>query len=391
MNNRIKSEFAKLSASESVQEFHSVKYRDNGYVEIRGKKVLNLTSWDFFDLNSNRAVRHALQGEVEESGINSRSSRMSSGTSPAHLLCESRIAKFLSCEKSLLFSSKNQAILSLFSYLLSENDQVLIDEHIQSPVFDACRLSGARPIFFNSANLSTLEKEFSNFKGLGDKYVFVESISPLTGRKIDLATISEIIGRHGGELIVDESYSIGIQGLRGAGGCEESSLVGKVLCLVGALTYGIPGFGGVIAGGRELIDLLANRSRTFSNEVPLPFGVASCIEKAIDFIEFFQTKRDKLANSTILLRQQLSEVGFLDATQSDSPIVSVMVGKSNEAKEMARALFERGFLVDPVITKTSLSQVGFIRAIVNTLHTDEQLKLYSQAVSDIFQRLPQEV
>lgn len=387
MFEEIKKEIDQLAASSKLKEFHTRVSRAPNVIEIRGKQVVDFTSWDFLGLGQNKKVVRALQVEAENFGVSANSSRLNSGTTLAHVNLEKRIASFFGTQSALLFSQKNQAVLSLIHALTNESDIVFYDENMQSPIADACVLSRTTGIPFNSSNLDSFELEIAKHKANRGRFVLIESVSPISGKSNDLIRLSNLCKKNQINLIVDESFALTHSGLRGAGRIEELSLSDSVFLIYSSLSHCLPGVGACLAGNAIVTGLMLQKSRTFSSEISMSSCIVAATEASIDVAELSQTERAALSALIKEFRDGLSQAGFLDAGESISPIVSVMVGNGESALKWSEVLFQKGFLVDPVSVKTLVSDVGFIRVLVNVCHTQEQIKSLLLSITDIANRL----
>ena len=222
MLNKIKLELEQLAAKGLLRQLKPVQSRKDGCVEVRGKQLIDFTNWDYLALNSNRDFLTSLQREIESLGVGACAARTASGTHQRHVACEYRIAQFLNTQSSILFSSKNQAVLSLVTSLVAEGDLVFLDETMHSPVSDAAYLVNAQAIYYHAGSLAQLKSELSKCKPTLRKFIFAESISPVTGIGTDLGYLVELARTFKAQLIVDESYALAALGLRGAGGREPA-------------------------------------------------------------------------------------------------------------------------------------------------------------------------
>ena len=86
---------------------------------------------------------------------------------------------------------------------------------------------------------------------------------------------------------MDDAHAVGVLGKTGAGTPEHFGLHGKIDVLSGTFGKALGGaaVGGYIAGRKEIIELLRQKSRTylFSNSVPPSVVIASI--KALDLLK----------------------------------------------------------------------------------------------------------
>ena len=387
---QLKIEIEQLIASGLHKELHLRGLRKAGLIEIKGKRLVDFTNWDILGINENKKFKRAAQKSIEENGIGTASSRLSSGTTISHTSCETRLAKFFGAQSSLLFSSKNQAVFSLLTALANESDLICFDEQIQSPALDVAYLVNAQSLAFNSANLSALNNELNKFKKVRRKFILLETVSPISGRKINLEELLQIASRHQAFLMLDESFAIASEGLRGAGLLDEKPIGFSEFCLYGSLSNTVPCYGAFVAGSGTITNYIIQRSKTFAHEVPLPPVIAGSIESAIDIIELAQQERSRLAENIKMLRENLSKHGFLDASHADSAVVSIMIGTTKQAIRIANLLISKDFFVDVVSLSTSLTDIGLIRLLVNSSHTAKQLESISLSIAEISSKISED-
>ncbi len=133
---------------------------------------------------------------------------------------------------------------------------------------------------------------------------------------------------------------------------------------------------GVIHGneqaGKEVVDLLRNRSRPylFSNTLAPPIAAASL--KAFDLLSESTALRDRLESNTRFFRQRMSTLGFT-IQPGEHPIVPVMLGDAALASRMADALLNRGIYVIGFSYPVVPQGKARIRVQVSAAHTEEDL------------------
>jgi len=383
----LKIELEGFRVAGKLKTIHVAGTRRAGMIEIRGKSLVDFTNWDALELGHNQKVKRAAQSTIESDGISSASSRLLAGTSTAHLACESHISKFLNTEATLLFSSKNQALLSLITALCGEQDSILVDDLLIGPVLDAAYLVNADAGIFTTDNLSSLEGELRKSGRSRRKLVFVESISSVTGNKTDLDTICEISARNGALVVVDESFALGTSGLRGAGSVEFISPSSTIFAKYGDLSLGLAGFGGFVSGSKLLLSVLVQRSRTLLNETAVPAALAASAEQSILVSETQSAARKRIAILASKLRRGLKSLAPGVPSDEYSPLVCVRIDKISKAVEISEALVQRGFFVDVVPRGTSRDESAVIRFIISISHTEDQIDDLIQAFEESYRRI----
>lgn len=387
MLEELKKELEKLTRAGTVGRLLSPSRIINGaIVETRGKQVVNFSNWDLLGVGENQRVRRAAQSALERAPLSAAASRLSTGTSAEIVAAENRLAGFLGAERALLLPSKNQGIFTLIAALLSDRDAVITDELTQAPVGDAAYLLQADFRTYRSSDPASLLSELERARMRARRLVFVEALSPITGHLADLKFISAQSNRFDAALVIDESFTLGGYGVRGAGGVEASALL-PPFCVLGDLGHSFGLFGGFLAGSQVLISYIEQRSRALGIDTALPPALAAAVEAALDYIELAHLQREELFKRAKLVREQLVAAGILDLATHTSPILSLPFPKASKAAELTAALFNRGFMVEVVTAQVPFSEKSYVRAIITNRHTERQLEGFVNTVIELVPRV----
>jgi glycine C-acetyltransferase len=188
-------------------------------------------------------------------------------------------------------------------------------------------------------------------------------------------------------VMVDDSHATGVIGRTGRGTAEHFGLMGKVDIVSTTFGKALGGAtGGCLAGRREIVELLRQRSRPylFSNSLA-PIVAATTIE-VLDMLERSTDLRDRLERSAARFRAEIAAAGF-DIRPGISPIVPIMLYEEARAGEMARRLLEEGIYVIsfsyPVVPKG----LARIRVQISAAHTDEDVSRAVKAFTKVGREL----
>lgn len=364
-------------------ELVSSTVRDGASIKTRGRQVVNFSSWDYLGAGLTSAVKRAAQSEIEKLGVGVSSSRLASGTRKVHLASETCIARFLGLESALLFSSRNQAVFSLVTALGNERDAFFVDELNQSPVVDAACLIEAQVSTFRLGELDALEKQLSASSTNRRRFIFLETLSPMTGKIAPLREIVALAERFDAQLVIDESFALVGVGVRGGGVSELAALPTASFCTIASLAFGVGCYGAFIAGPSILSEHLLGYSRTFAAEAAFPPLIAGAIEASLNYVELQNVGRESISKLAGELRDALLGQGFDVVSDAKSPVVCIAFDTSRLALEFSDALFHRGILVEPLIAGIPRSEVGIVRSVVTSRHTAEDIKLFIKTAAEI--------
>lgn len=355
-----------------------------GRLQSRGVKLLNFTDWDLLNVHRAPRVRRSMQEVIEQGGIGVGASRTGTGTHALHLACERRLAGFVGCEDAILFSSKNQAVLSLVTLLCGERDLVLADEVIQSPVADAAQLVGSE--FRSFADPAGLQKALEQSGGYARIFVFIETLSPVTGMAAPLETLIPLCARFGAECLIDDSAALGLLGMCGAGSADLLGPLVPVFCRYAELSRVLPGGGAFVAAERVVIEYLLQRSRTFEIEVAMPPLLCAAILAGLDLVELAAGGRKQLGLMSARLAGMLKSAGCAPLNGGSTPVISFQTRTGARAREIKAGLLQRGIAVDCVTGFRPRSDQGIVRMLPGLAHREEDLDLLGEAVGVVARR-----
>ncbi|NNE07543.1 MAG: aminotransferase class I/II-fold pyridoxal phosphate-dependent enzyme, partial [Gemmatimonadetes bacterium] len=209
----------------------------------------------------------------------------------------------------------------------------------------------------------------------------------MDGIMAPLDKIADLADEFDAMIITDECHSSGFLGKTGRGVHEHFGVMDRVDVITTTLGKGLGGAaGGIIAGPREVIEMLRNRGRPylFSNAVP-PSIVCGAL-KVIELLTASTERRDQLEANAKSFRSQMEAVGF-DLVPGETPIVPVMLGDAKLASKMATDLLAEGIYVIgfsfPVVPKGQAR----IRVQLSAAHTEEHIAKAVKAFTVVGRRL----
>ena len=344
--------------------------RDPRHVTYRGREIVSFASWDLLGIHNHPEVRSTLVKCLEQHGISSSSGRYSGGLGGGLAHAEMRIAKFFSAESSLLFSTRNQCVLTAITTLCAEGVVVLGPSLTTLPLADACALVGAE--FGDFDGEEQLKGALQRYALTKRVIVVVEAVNPITGEAAPIERLVPIIEAAGAWLVVDESAALGISGIRGAGTAEKlPSTPALVARIVGFNTLGGSELCALVSGA-ELRELLVSRSRYLRYEMPPSTLNARFVEALLDVVEVSLSLREKLSSRAVKVTKAIKAQGWKVLGGDDSPIVSLWMDSLQDARTVQDALLQRGALLDALPARGIRRNGAVVRALISNLHVESE-------------------
>lgn len=344
------------------------------------EKVL-FCSNNYLNLAGDERVIEAACEAMRRYGLGAGAARLVSGTMRPHVELEQAMARWFGKEAALYLPSGWAANAALLGALPQKGDLVLIDRFDHASIIDAVRSGQAEFRTYRRDRLDRLERYLD--EGFYNRtYIVTESVFSMDGDVADLKALAALKRRYGAILIVDEAHALGCMGDSGAGLCQAQGVMDEVDIIVAPLGKAAGGSGGVVAGPQAVIDYLVNTARPFIYTTAPSPAIAAGAVKAIEIIQTEPQRRLRLCSAAETLRRRFIEMG-LDIGNSTTHIIPVLLGESDKAVAVSKALYEAGFYVAAIRPPTVPVNTARLRISVQTGHTDEQLEGLCKALASL--------
>jgi len=357
------------------RRLRAIDGEQGSWVNLEGKRVLNLCSNDYLGIASHLKLKEAATLASYKYGCGSGASRLVCGNMTLHETLERRIASFKKTEAALVYTSGYAANIGIISSVVRKGDFVFSDELNHASIIDGCRLSRAEIKVFPHNDIAALEEKLSSILDThpeGQCLIVVDGVFSMDGDLAPLQELVDLAERCNALLMVDEAHATGALGPGGRGAVAHFGLEGRVPIMMGTLGKALGSFGGFVAGSQELIEYLVNTSRSFIFTTALPPPVIASALAALDILEERPSLVVKLHDNARYLRKGLRDLGYHIIT-SQTQILPVIIGESDLACEISRLLLKEGILATAIRPPTVPEGTSRIRLTVTAAHTIEDL------------------
>ncbi len=335
--------------------------------------TLNFCANNYLGLSNHPELVAEAKAALDRWGFGLSSVRFICGTQEIHTRLEAELADFLGTEAAILYASCFDANGGLFETLLGPEDAVISDELNHASIIDGIRLCKAKRHVYRNNDMSDLERALEEASGARRIMIATDGVFSMDGTIARLDEICALADRYGALVMFDDCHGVGFLGEGGRGTHEYRGVLERVDIITGTLGKALGGAtGGYTAAGKEIVELLRQRSRPylFSNAVA-PNVVAASIA-AIRLVRTDDSLRRKLFENTARFRNGMTSAGF-DIVEGEHPIVPVMIGDAKQASDMADRLLDRGIYVIgfsyPVVPKGTAR----IRVQLSAAHSPEDV------------------
>ena len=343
-------------------------------VEGRERPVLNFCANNYLGLSGHPELLAAAKRSLDEWGYGLSSVRFICGTQALHLELERRVAAFLGLEDAILFAACFDANGGVFEPLLGADDAILTDKLNHASIIDGVRLCKAKRFVYEHMDMADLEAKLQEAKDARFRLIVTDGVFSMDGDVAPLAPICDLADRHRALVLVDDSHATGFMGRSGRGTPEHCGVQGRVDLVTTTFGKALGGAsGGCIAGSRETIGLLRQRSRPYLFSNTLPPVVAGATLRALELLSQTTELRDRLEASTRGFRERMTAAGF-EIRPGVHPIVPILFSRFTPedaplAQRFARALLDEGIYVKGFFFPVVPRGQSRIRVQISAAHT----------------------
>ena len=317
--------------------------------------------------------------------ISSSSSRLLPGHHAEHLEAEKVFANFVGAESALLFNSGYDANHALLTTLPTRHDLILYDERSHASIYDGVHASLAKSQRFTHNAADDLEQLFHRVEQRiqpAQIFVVLESVYSMDGDVAKLKEIVEVAHPFEAIIIVDEAHTTGVLGKRGEGLVKDTITRNDNIITVHTCGKALGAAGAFVCGGKTVTEYLVNKARGFiyTTALPpiIPLQIINSVKRlgseGAGLVNALREKSDFVRSG---LQKRLTKWCVPGGL---TPIISIIIGKDDDALHAAQALTERGFDVPAVRPPTVPEGSARLRLNVSLRHSKSDLQNVVDAI-----------
>ncbi len=380
--NRIRTEIEEIRSSGLYKNERVISSPQGAEIIVNGKKVLNFCANNYLGLSSHPKTIAAAHRYIDSHGYGMSSVRFICGTQDIHKELETKLAKFLGTEDTILYVAAFDANGGVFEPLFNEQDAIISDALNHASIIDGVRLCKAQRYRYEHNNMEDLEAKLKETAALRSRIVVTDGVFSMDGTIAQLDKICDLADRYDAIVMVDESHASGFMGKTGRGTHEHRGVMGRIDIITGTLGKALGGAsGGFTSGRKEIIDILRQRSRPYLFSNTLAPSITGASIAVLDILSESTELRDKLEKNTKYFRSKMTEAGF-DIRTGEHPIVPIMLYDSVLAAKFADGLLAEGIYVIgffyPVVPKGQARIRVQISAAHEQQHLDSAIGAFSK-------------
>ncbi|HYG06215.1 MAG TPA: 8-amino-7-oxononanoate synthase [Stenotrophomonas sp.] len=389
LHERIQSLRKLRTAQGRIRVRRNVSRRDGVRLEVDGRWLTGFCSNDYLGLSQQFEVVAAMQDAAAREGAGAGASHLICGHHALHEALEREVAEWLGYPRALLFGSGFLANLAVQQALLSEEDDLCVQDRLNhASLLDASRLAGCRLRRYPHLDAEGAMRQFKSAQE-GAAMLVTDGVFSMDGDIAPLRSLSLVARMQEAVMYVDDAHGVGVVGPHGRGCVADAGLgVAEVPLQLVTLGKALGGHGALVVGDDSLIQHLAETARPYIYTTALPPAQAAAALAAVKLARRDDWRREKLTGLISQFRDGARRHG-LSLMASDTPIQPLVCGDESTVMAMSASLENAGFLVSAIRPPTVPEGKARLRVTLSALHTPQQVLELVEAAArarDIVQR-----
>jgi len=392
MNSKLLDDFTKdvletAKRNNTYRTLRTMETPESSHVKIcvadahASSEQLLLASNSYLDLANIPELKQAMAQAVLDWGTGSGGARLTTGNKTPHDELENELAKFKGEEAAITFNTGYMANVGTISALCGKSDIIFSDALNHASIIDGIRLSRATCVVYKHNDMTDLERAIQENATNQKMLIVTDAVFSMDGDLANLPELLRIAHTYNCLLMIDEAHATGVIGRTGRGlaehyGCEHADVT------VGTLSKAIACEGGFVAGKKQLIEFLKNKSRSFIFTTAMSPAMAAGALRNLRFLESHPERVQQLQENVKSFCEVLQREG-LNVPQSPSAIIPVIIGDEAAALNASAKLLERGYVIPAIRYPTVAKGQARLRASLMATHTHEELERAAKAIAQV--------
>ena len=392
MNSKLLDDFTKdvletAKLNNTYRTLRTMETPESSHVKIHvadahaSSEQILLASNSYLDLANIPELKQAMAQAVLDWGTGSGGARLTTGNKTPHDELEYELAKFKGEEAAITFNTGYMANVGTISALCGKSDIIFSDALNHASIIDGIRLSRATCVVYKHNDMIDLERAIQENATNQKMLIVTDAVFSMDGDLANLPELLRIAHTYNCLLMIDEAHATGVIGQTGRGlaehyGCEHADVT------VGTLSKAIACEGGFVAGKKQLIEFLKNKSRSFIFTTAMSPAMAAGALRNLQFLESHPERVQQLQENVKFFCEALQREG-LNVPQSPSAIIPVIIGDEAAALNASAKLLERGYVIPAIRYPTVAKGQARLRASLMATHTHEELERAAKAIAQV--------
>lgn len=328
--------------------FHALETKQDVEVIMEGKRRIMLGSNNYLGLTTEPSIIEAGIKALEKYGTGCSGSRFLNGTLSMHLELERELADFVHKDEAITFSTGFQSNLGIISAIVGRGDYVVCDRENHASIYDGCKLSYGTMVRYKHNDMEDLEKTLKKIPETAGILIVTDGVFSMGGDIANLPEICRLAEKYGARVMVDDAHGLGVIGEGGRGTASHFGLEDKVDIIMGTFSKSLASLGGYMAASRSVCNYVRHNSRPFIFSASMTPSSCAVALTALRHLKAHPELPERLRALAAHARDGFRAAG-LKIRESDTPIVPIYTYSMENTLIKAKAVYEAGVYVNPVL------------------------------------------
>lgn len=338
---------------------------------VDGRDCLVFCSNDYLGLAAHPDLAAAMARAAAAAGAGSGASQLITGYNREHAALEEELAAACGRERALLFATGYAANMGAIEALVGRRDTIVADALNHASLIDGARLSGARKRVYPHADAAAAAACLAQAPA-GRRLLVTDTVFSMDGDSAPLPELAAAARAHDAWLMTDDAHGFGVLEQGAALAADNPADI-----YVATLGKAIGAAGAFVAGERDLIEYLLQRSRTLIFSTAPPPAVAAAARAGLRLAQAEPWRRTHLIALIERFRAGCAARAIdLPARAPGAPatpIEPLILGGEARAMAVSAALLARGFLVSAIRPPTVAEGTCRLRVTLSAAHDEAQV------------------
>ena len=349
--------------------FHALESRQDVEVIMEGKRRIMLGSNNYLGLTTEPEVVEAGIRAFETLGTGCSGSRFLNGTLQMHLELERELAAFVHKEGAVTFSTGFQSNLGIISAIAGHGDYILCDKENHASIYDGCKLSYGTMLRYRHADMEDLERQLQKVPENRGCLIVTDGVFSMGGDIAKLPEIVKLAKQYGAGVMVDDAHGLGVIGEGGRGTASYFGLEDQVDIYMGTFSKSLASLGGYCATSERIGFYIKHASRPFIFSASLTPANCATALAALRHLEAHPELPQRLQAISGYARSCFHKKG-VRIIEAETPIVPIYTYEVYNTLAKARAAYDEGVYVNPVLPPACAQGECLLRTSYMATHTE---------------------
>ena len=369
--------------------FHALTSAQDTIVQMEGRRTIMIGSNNYLGLTSEPEVINAAVEALKKYGTGCSGSRFLNGTLDLHMKLEEELAKFLGKEDVVTFSTGFMSNLGIISAIAGRNDVIVCDKENHASIYDGCRLSYAKLLRYNHADMEDLERQLKSIPLDAGKLIVTDGVFSMGGDICNLPEIVKLAEKYKARVMVDDAHAFGVIGKGGRGTASYFGLEDKVDIIMGTFSKSLASLGGFMVANKSVCNYVRHTSRPFIFAASITPASVECTRAALKILKREPERVEHLQNIARYARKKLKEykINIRETNNDIVPIIPINTYENEVTFLACKRLFEEGVYVNSTVSPAVPVGQAILRTSYMATLTEEQIDRAVKIIHKVMKEL----